>query len=99
MAAAIARHAIARANLDCVSSFIALRKEVSEASTPKNQSTKPLASGAATLWHGYATLEGLGTTRTRNQSSARSPATGNSHELQRRFPSASQRFFSNEQVD
>jgi hypothetical protein len=46
--------------------------------SPVSQTTKLLASGAATRWQGYVAREGFGSTRMRNQISANNPKMGNS---------------------
>jgi len=50
-----------------------------------SQTTKLLASGAASRWQGYVAREGLGTTRRRNQISDNNPAMGNTHISQQYF--------------
>jgi hypothetical protein len=47
--------------------------------------TKPLASGAATRWHGYIAREGFGSTRIKNQISDNRPTMGHTHISQEYF--------------
>jgi len=47
---------------------------------PNSQIIKPDANGKATRWQGYVAREGLGITRTRNQTSAAKPVRGNNHQ-------------------
>ena len=64
---------------------LALRYAKIELISPASQTTKPLASGAATRWQGYVAREGFGITRIRNQISDNIPAMGNTHINQQYF--------------
>ena len=46
--------------------------------SPASHTRKLPANGAATFWQGYAARLGLGTTRTRNHTSAKKPTAGKS---------------------
>ena len=62
-----------------------LRQANAEPSTNINQVTKLEATGKAMRWQGYAARLGLGTTRTRNQTSEASPIPEPSQAAQLRF--------------
>lgn len=67
--------------LDSANFVLAFLNKKEVANTPPTHITKAEAMGKAALWHGYAALEGLGTTRIKNQINALKPTIYTDHLL------------------